>query len=59
LNIFLCLNKCTLVICGYPIHVWHLSLLKEHNMLKLLGIVLSNLLDIHSNYNDIEEGSVL
>ncbi len=47
------------MICGYPIHVWHLNLLKEHNMLKLLGMVLCNLLGIYGSYNGIELGLAL
>ena len=50
---------CSLVICGKPLHVWHLSLLKEHNILKLLGMVLSYLLGIYGNFKGIDVGSTL
>ncbi len=40
-------------------HVWQLSLLNEHNMLKLLGMVLSYLLGIYGNYKGLKVGSTL
>ena len=55
----MCLNICSLVIFGYPIQDWHLSLLKEHRMLKLLGMVLSCFLGIVGSCNGLEVGSVL
>jgi hypothetical protein len=50
---------CSLVIFGYPIQDWHLSLLKEHRMLKLLGMVLSCLLDIVGRCNGVEVDQLL
>jgi hypothetical protein len=42
------------VICGKPLHVWHLSLLKEHNILKLLGYTTEE--DIYPEFFNQEFG---
>jgi hypothetical protein len=53
-----CLIICSSVINGYPIHVLHPSLLKEHNILTLLGMILI-FMYIYGSYNGIIVGSVV